>query len=97
MSVPHKKIPSCASAVTVCVKKAAPLLGPDSKEARWKVKSGKVMQGAVPPIGTSIRELSRTVEERDSHFLCLRPLCCRVIVHLPDQNLDMVFRGIAGL
>ena len=48
-------------------KKTAPLLGPDSKEAVRRVKSGKVMQGAVPRVGTGIRELSRTVEERDGH------------------------------
>lgn len=44
----------------------APFLGPQCKEADGG-KSGKAMQGAVPPAGTAIREVAERIEESHGH------------------------------
>jgi hypothetical protein len=43
-------------------KKMAPLLGPQLKEAKWKVKSGMAKRRADPAAGKATREISRKTE-----------------------------------
>jgi hypothetical protein len=40
----------------------APLLGPQLKEAKWKVKSGMAKRRADPAAGKATREISRKTE-----------------------------------
>ena len=54
-------------------KKMAPLLGPYFKEARRGGTSGKRMQGTTLRHRAECRELSRTLEESEGHWI-LRPL-----------------------
>jgi hypothetical protein len=47
--------------------KSGPISGATIQRGKWKDVSGKALH-AVPPAGTAIRELSRTIEESEGHL-----------------------------
>jgi hypothetical protein len=49
--------------------KSGPISGATIQRGKWKDVSGKAMPITVPPAGTAIREMSRTIEESEGHLL----------------------------